>query len=86
MFGTLAFVFSPQISKTVLGVNPDGTPRRLPRWMDDEDSLEETRRKMNEKIAELNLAIDNTSAQLRAEVGDRENEFADAEPVESVVG
>eukprot|EP00897_Mesotaenium_endlicherianum_P006782 jgi/Mesen1/6131/ME000313S05255 len=67
VFGTLGFVFAPQLSRVLLGENPDGTPRRLPRWMDDDDSLEATRRKMNEKIAELNLAIDSTSAQLRAD-------------------
>lgn len=31
-----------QISKTLLGENEDGTPRRLPRWLDEEDSLEVT--------------------------------------------
>lgn len=67
VFGALGFVFSPQISKALLGEDADGSVRKIPRWMEEEDSLEATRKKMNEKIAELNMAIDSTSAQLRAE-------------------
>lgn len=80
LFGTLGAIFAPQLSRTILGENADGTPRRLPRWLDEDDSLEATRRKMNEKIAELNLAIDNTSAALRAE---DENSLSSSENLES---
>ncbi|GBG89836.1 hypothetical protein CBR_g49685 [Chara braunii] len=69
VFGVLGFVFAPQLSKTLLGENADGTPRRLPRWMDDEDSLEATRQSLNDKIAQLNAAIDDVSAQLRVDDG-----------------
>jgi len=75
VLGVLGFFFAPQISKTLLGENEDGSPRRLPRWLDEEDSLEATRRSLNEKIAQLNAAIDDVSAQLRAdETADEELE------------
>jgi len=74
IFGALGFLFSPQISKAILGENADGSPRRLPKWMEEEDSLEVTRRKMNQKIAELNQAIDSTSAQLRADDTSAQND------------
>eukprot|EP00270_Netrium_digitus_P012121 TRINITY_DN3912_c0_g1_i1.p1 TRINITY_DN3912_c0_g1~~TRINITY_DN3912_c0_g1_i1.p1 ORF type:complete len:207 (+),score=43.38 TRINITY_DN3912_c0_g1_i1:92-622(+) len=70
LFGALGFLFAPQLSRTILGENGDGTIRRLPRWMEEEDnSLEASRQKMIEKLAELNAAIDETYAQLRAEDG-----------------
>jgi len=60
--GTLAFLFAPQLSKRLLA---DNDRLRLPRFLnDDEDSLETTRRTLNDKIAQLNSAIDEVSAQL----------------------
>jgi len=59
--GTLAFLFAPQLSKRLLAENDR---LRLPRFLDDDDSLETTRRTLNDKIAQLNTAIDEVSAQL----------------------
>eukprot|EP00475_Leptophrys_vorax_P023333 TRINITY_DN31926_c0_g1_i1.p1 TRINITY_DN31926_c0_g1~~TRINITY_DN31926_c0_g1_i1.p1 ORF type:complete len:172 (-),score=13.82 TRINITY_DN31926_c0_g1_i1:383-898(-) len=67
VFGALGYLFAPQISKAILGVTEDveGGARTLPKWISESDSLEEKRRKMNEKLAELNRAIDKTSAELK---------------------
>lgn len=63
VLGTLAFLFAPQLSKRLLAENDR---LRLPRFLGDEDeeSLESTRRTLNDKIAQLNSAIDEVSAQL----------------------
>jgi hypothetical protein len=63
VLGTLAFLFAPQLSKRLLS---EENQLRLPRFLGDEDeeSLESTRRTLNDKIAQLNSAIDEVSAQL----------------------
>jgi len=60
VFGALGFLFAPQLSKTLLGGK-----RVLNKALDDEseDELEVTRQNLNDKIAALNLAIDNFSDQ-----------------------
>ncbi|CAI5496409.1 unnamed protein product [Closterium sp. Naga37s-1] len=72
VFGALGYLFAPQISKAILGINEEGSAPKLPKWISESDSLEEKRRKMNEKLAELNRAIDKTSAELKG------SDFAEA--------
>lgn len=62
IFGALGFVFAPQLSKRLLG---EEEAPNLPAFLDDDDeSLEVTRQTLNDKIAQLNEAIDDVSAQL----------------------
>ncbi|KAH7434217.1 hypothetical protein KP509_06G005900 [Ceratopteris richardii] len=70
IFGTLGYLFAPQINKLVSAVEReiDESSRRLPKGFDDdEEGLARTRRNLNAKIAQLNAAIDSVSAQLRAD-------------------
>ena len=62
MFGVLGFVFAPQISKALLG---DDDRLRLPRFLEEQDP-EVTKQNLADKIAQLNAAIDDVSAQLKA--------------------
>nr|XP_024360865.1 uncharacterized protein LOC112275094 isoform X1 [Physcomitrium patens]PNR31059.1 hypothetical protein PHYPA_027375 [Physcomitrium patens] len=71
VFGALGYIFAPQISKTLeegTSVKEDGAATKRPaRYLEDDESLEKTRQNLNEKIAQLNAAIDDVSAQLRTE-------------------
>eukprot|EP00887_Chlorella_sp_A99_P002801 scaffold6.g2801.t1 len=62
IFGVLGFVFAPQISKALLG---DDERLKLPRFMEEQDP-EVTKQNLADKIAQLNAAIDDVSAQLKA--------------------
>ncbi len=64
--GVLGFVFAPQISRALLG---DEQRLRLPRFLEDDEDLdpEVTKQNLAEKIAQLNAAIDDVSAQLKAQ-------------------
>jgi len=51
-------------------VKDEGTAAKRPaRYLEDDEGLEKTRQTLNEKIAQLNAAIDDVSAQLRTEEG-----------------
>ncbi|KAJ4702314.1 Inner membrane localized protein [Melia azedarach] len=68
--GTLGCVYAPQISKALAGAAADRKDlmRKLPKFIyDEEKALEKTRKILTEKIAQLNSAIDDVSAQLRTE-------------------
>ncbi|MBA0648224.1 hypothetical protein GOBAR_DD10626 [Gossypium barbadense] len=66
--GALGCVFAPQISKAVAGADRKDLMKRLPKFIyDEEKALEKTRKILTEKIAQLNSAIDDVSAQLRSE-------------------
>ncbi|XP_059623353.1 uncharacterized protein LOC132266489 [Cornus florida] len=66
--GTLGCVFAPQISKTLAGADRKDLMRKLPKFIyDEEKALEKTRKILTDKIAQLNSAIDDVSAQLRAD-------------------
>ncbi|XP_020532753.1 uncharacterized protein LOC105628618 [Jatropha curcas] len=57
-----------QISKALAGTDRKGLMRKLPKFIyDEEKALEKTRKVLAEKIAQLNSAIDEVSAQLHAE-------------------
>ncbi|KAI5659723.1 hypothetical protein M9H77_28516 [Catharanthus roseus] len=64
IFGTLAYVFAPQIRRSLLNEDEYGFRRaRRPIYYD--EGLEKTRQTLNEKISQLNSAIDNVSSRLR---------------------
>uniref|UniRef100_A0A2P2IX94 Localized to the inner membrane of the chloroplast n=1 Tax=Rhizophora mucronata TaxID=61149 RepID=A0A2P2IX94_RHIMU len=66
--GTLGCVYAPQISKVLAGTDRKDLMRKLPKFIyDEEKALEKTRKILTEKIAQLNSAIDDVSAQLRSE-------------------
>ncbi|KAK3010640.1 hypothetical protein RJ639_012343 [Escallonia herrerae] len=77
--GTLGCVYAPQISKALAGADKKDLMRKLPKFIyDEEKALESvnlrgkgrsnrTRKILSEKIAQLNSAIDDVSAQLRSE-------------------
>ncbi|PON33102.1 inner membrane localized protein [Parasponia andersonii] len=68
--GTLGCVYAPQISKALTGTDRKDLMRKLPKFIyDEEKALEKTRKVLAEKIAQLNSAIDDVSAQLRSEDG-----------------
>eukprot|EP00250_Pteridium_aquilinum_P010483 c19419_g1_i1 orf=586-1134(-) len=66
--GALGYLFAPQVNKLISAVERelDEPSKQLPKVLDDDEGLE-TRRSLNEKIAQLNAAIDDVSAQLRAD-------------------
>lgn len=61
VFGTLGFLFAPQISAALLG---EDQKLRLPRFLQDEEDPVATKENLREKIAQLNVAIDEISGQL----------------------
>ncbi|XP_042484805.1 uncharacterized protein LOC122065081 [Macadamia integrifolia] len=64
LFGTLAYIFAPQIRRAVLNEDEYGFRRaRRPIYYD--EGLEKTRQTLNAKISQLNSAIDNVSSRLR---------------------
>lgn len=69
--GVLGFVFAPQISRALLG---DDQRLRLPRFMEEEElDPEVTKQNLAEKIAQLNAAIDDVSAQLKTQEAEEVN-------------
>ncbi|KAK1325454.1 hypothetical protein QJS10_CPA01g02907 [Acorus calamus] len=64
LFGTLAYVFAPQIRKSILNEDEYGF-RRAKRPIYYDEGLEKTRQTLNAKISQLNSAIDNVSSRLR---------------------
>ncbi|XP_057547001.1 uncharacterized protein LOC130825676 [Amaranthus tricolor] len=65
VFGTLAYIFAPQIRRSLLNEDEYGFRKaRKPIYYDDE-GLEKTRQTLNSKLSQLNAAIDNVSARLR---------------------
>ncbi|KAK4778664.1 hypothetical protein SAY86_006192 [Trapa natans] len=66
--GALGCIFAPQISKALAATDRKDLMRKLPKFIyDEEKALEKTRKVLTEKIAQLNSAIDEVSAQLRSE-------------------
>ncbi|KAJ9670972.1 hypothetical protein PVL29_027110 [Vitis rotundifolia] len=56
------------ISKALAGADRKDLMRKLPKFIyDEEKALEKTRKILTDKIAQLNSAIDDVSAQLRAD-------------------
>lgn len=73
VFGALGFLFAPQISSALL--SEDQSRLKLPRFLDDTDAdgrarsggQPMTKQDLADRIAQLNSAIDDVSAQLRAQ-------------------
>ncbi|KAK1431289.1 hypothetical protein QVD17_07745 [Tagetes erecta] len=66
--GTLGCVYAPKISKALAGADKKELLRKLPAFIyDEEKALEKTRKKLTEKIAQLNDAIDDVSSQLKSD-------------------
>ncbi|KAK9989981.1 hypothetical protein SO802_024966 [Lithocarpus litseifolius] len=66
--GTLGCIYAPQISKALAGADRKDLMRKLPKFIyDEEKALERTRKILTEKIAQLNSAIDDVSAQLHGD-------------------
>ncbi|MFS7937250.1 hypothetical protein Hanom_Chr05g00425401 [Helianthus anomalus] len=66
--GTLGCVYAPQISKALAGADKKELLRKLPAFIyDEEKALERTRKKLTEKITQLNDAIDGLSSQLKSD-------------------
>nr|GLL28313.1 uncharacterized protein LOC109194016 isoform X1 [Ipomoea trifida] len=64
IFGTLGYVFAPQIRRSLLNEDESGF-RRAKRPIYYDEGLEKTRQTLSEKIGQLNSAIDNVSSRLR---------------------
>ncbi|XP_021647349.2 uncharacterized protein LOC110640368 isoform X1 [Hevea brasiliensis] len=64
IFGTLAYIFAPQIRRSLLNEDEYGF-RRAKRPIYYDEGLEKTRQTLNAKISQLNSAIDNVSSRLR---------------------
>ncbi|ONK71052.1 uncharacterized protein A4U43_C04F4210 [Asparagus officinalis] len=66
--GALGYVYAPKIGKALDGTDKKDLMRKLPKFIYDEDkALEKTRKVLEEKIAQLNSAIDGVSSELRAD-------------------
>ncbi|CAH2055255.1 unnamed protein product [Thlaspi arvense] len=83
VFGTLAYLFAPQIRRSLLNENEYGFKKpEQPRYYD--QGLEERRESLNEKISQLNSAIDNVSSRLRGGgSGSGKNTSSPSVPVET---
>ncbi|KAJ7528097.1 hypothetical protein O6H91_16G083800 [Diphasiastrum complanatum] len=69
VFGALGYLLAPQVNRSLTELENqfESVPNKQPKFLEDDEGLEKTRKNLNEKIAQLNAAIDNVSAQLRAE-------------------
>ncbi|XP_027356329.1 uncharacterized protein LOC113865784 isoform X1 [Abrus precatorius] len=64
IFGTLAYIFAPQLRRSLLNEDEYGF-RKAKRPMYYDVGLERTRQTLNRKISQLNSAIDDVSSRLR---------------------
>ncbi|GFP92958.1 hypothetical protein PHJA_001440100 [Phtheirospermum japonicum] len=84
--GTLGCVYAPQISKALTGTDKKDLMKKLPKFIyDEEKALEKQRKKLAEKIEQLNSAIDNVSNQLRSEDEPVAEAAVSADDIEAVV-
>ncbi|KAL8141540.1 hypothetical protein V2J09_014572 [Rumex salicifolius] len=66
VFGSLAYIFAPQIRRSILNEDEYGFRKaKRPIYYDDDDGLEKTRQTLNAKLGQLNSAIDKVSSRLR---------------------
>nr|ABK21824.1 unknown [Picea sitchensis]ACN40896.1 unknown [Picea sitchensis] len=85
VFGALGYLLAPKISKSLWGERQYGVMKNMLKFLDeDDDVLETTRNSLNEKISQLNSAIDDVSVQLRVKDGARVSDLGNRE-VESAV-
>ncbi|KAL4579127.1 hypothetical protein LXL04_015263 [Taraxacum kok-saghyz] len=71
LVGTLGCIYAPQISKVLAGTDKKELLKKLPDFIyNEEKALEKTRKKLAQKIAELNSAIDDVSSSLKSDDDD----------------
>ncbi|CAH8362184.1 unnamed protein product [Eruca vesicaria subsp. sativa] len=63
LFGAAAYIFAPQIRRSIMSEEDEYGSQERPSYYD--EGLEKTRETLNEKIGQLNSAIDNVSSRLR---------------------
>ncbi|WZN66503.1 hypothetical protein HKI87_15g80700 [Chloropicon roscoffensis] len=69
VFGVLGFLFAPQVSRALLN------SERMKKLLGDgSENLEVTREMLNDKISELNSAIDGVSQQLQSRTSGQESQ------------
>ncbi|KMZ69807.1 unknownprotein [Zostera marina] len=77
LFGTLAYIFAPQIRKSLLNENEDGFQRlKEPKYYGKRLEPEMTQHTLKERIGQLNSTIDNVSSRLK---GDNKESFESME-------
>ena len=89
VFGVAGVLFAPQISKTFLKGKGEVGKFLYDDWTEDEeeDSLEKTRQNLNDKIAQLNAAIDNFSTEADRGLSDKITKLnSDMEVMEKDLG
>ncbi|KAL6549164.1 hypothetical protein OROHE_009009 [Orobanche hederae] len=65
--GTLGCVYAPQISNALISTDKKDLMKKLPKFIyDEEKAVEKQRKKLAQRIEELNSAIDNASNQFRS--------------------
>ncbi|MBA0608625.1 hypothetical protein Godav_020819 [Gossypium davidsonii] len=65
IFGTIAYVFAPQIRRSLLNEDEYGFRKAKRLIYYDEGLEQQTRQTLNKKISQLNSAINNVSSRLR---------------------
>ncbi|XP_073282908.1 uncharacterized protein [Primulina huaijiensis] len=84
--GTLGCVYAPQISKALTGTDKKDLMKKLPKFLyDEEKALEKQRKKLAEKIDQLNSAIDNVSNQLRSEEPPPNGSVVSSDDIEAII-
>ncbi|KAL3845900.1 hypothetical protein ACJIZ3_003303 [Penstemon smallii] len=84
--GTLSCVYAPQISKVLTGADKKDLMKKLPKFIYDEEKvLEKQRKKLAEKIEQLNSAIDNVSSQLRSEDEPPNGAAVSSDDIEAII-
>ncbi|KAL1213057.1 hypothetical protein V5N11_001061 [Cardamine amara subsp. amara] len=80
VFGAVAYIFAPQIRRSILNEEDEYGFKKPQQPTYYDEGLEKTRETLNEKIGQLNSAIDNVSSRLR---GREKNSSSPNVPVET---
>ncbi|CAH2072588.1 unnamed protein product, partial [Thlaspi arvense] len=80
VFGAAAYIFAPQIRRSILSEEDEYGFKKPQQPTYYDEGLEKTRETLNEKIGQLNSAIDNVSSRLR---GRQQNTSSPNVPVET---
>ncbi|KAJ0243652.1 Uncharacterized protein HA466_0196790 [Hirschfeldia incana] len=65
LFGAAAYIFAPQIRRSIMSEEDEYGFKKAEQPSYYDEGLEKTRETLNEKIGQLNSAIDNVSSRLR---------------------
>ncbi|ESQ41657.1 hypothetical protein EUTSA_v10014871mg [Eutrema salsugineum] len=80
VFGAVAYIFAPQIRRSIMSEEDEYGFKKPQQPTYYDEGLEKTRETLNEKIGQLNSAIDNVSSRLR---GRAKNSSSSNVPVET---